>query len=304
MLLPGDSLSAEFPEEELWPLLSRWIKPGEGKLWRAAAYRFHGLIAKEWRRNRILLAGDSAHMTPPFMAQGMVQGIRDAHNLAWKLARVIRGQAPERLLDSYQVERRRHVEATTRSAIALGRVICERDADRAHARDVALLAEQGGEVKTTFRQNMIPSLLQGLLAEGSPGAGSLFPQPVVCHTGNGRSALLDDLTGSRVRVVTTTALRPQDAAELDKRLAQLDGCLVSLTAERAVGICVRDTSGCLDSWMREIGCTFVIVRPDHYVYATATSAADALRHLDSLSAELIGSSTAALAGVACSEGVR
>lgn len=286
MLLPGDSLSANFPEEQLWPLLSRWIKPHEGKLWRAAAYRFHGLIAKEWRRNRILLAGDSVHMTPPFMAQGMVQGIRDTHNLAWKLARVIRGRAPERLLDFYQAERRPHVEITTRTAIALGRVICERDPERAHARDAALLDEQGGEVKTSIRQNMIPNLRHGLLVEGSPGAGSLFPQPTVCDKGTGRSALLDDLTGSRVRVVAAPALQPQEAEAFDHRLAKLDGCLVCLSREATAGNCVRDTSGALESWMHELGCSFVIVRPDHYIYATATSAADALRQLDSLSAEL------------------
>jgi 3-(3-hydroxy-phenyl)propionate hydroxylase len=220
------------------------------------------------------------------MAQGMVQGIRDAHNVAWKLARVIQGRAPERLLDSYQVERRPHVEVTTRTTIALGRVICERDPERAHARDKALLAEQGGEIKTTIRQNMIPNLLHGLLAEGSPGAGSLFPQPIVRQQGSGQSVLLDDLTGSRVRVVVATALTPQEAAEFDSGLVELDGCLVSLSPEGNMGICVRDTSGCLDTWMREIGCTFVIVRPDHYVYATATSAASALGQLDSLYAEL------------------
>lgn len=286
MLLPGDSLSSDFPEDELWPLLSRWIKPSEGKLWRAAAYRFHGLIAKEWRRNRILLAGDSVHMTPPFMAQGMVQGIRDAHNVAWKLARVVRGRAPERLLDSYQIERRPHVEVTTRTTIALGRVICERDAQRAEARDVKLLAEHGGEVKTTLRHNMIPNLCHGLLAEGSPGAGSLFPQPTVRDERTGGLALLDDVTGSRVRVVTSTALNALEAAQFDDRLAKLDGCLVSLNAEPAAGIRVRETAECLGSWMREVGCSFVIVRPDHYVYATARSAVDALRQLDSMSVEL------------------
>jgi 3-(3-hydroxy-phenyl)propionate hydroxylase len=100
MLLPGDSLSEDFPEDELWPLLARWIKPGDGTLRRAAAYRFHGLVAQRWRDGRILLAGDSAHMTPPFMAQGMVQGVRDAQNLAWKLRLVIAGDAPPALLDT------------------------------------------------------------------------------------------------------------------------------------------------------------------------------------------------------------
>ena len=81
-------------------------------------------------------------------------------------------------------------------------------------------------------------------------------------------------------------IQPQDAAAFELRLAKLDGCLVSLNLE-GPGINVRDTSGCLESWMQEIGCEFVIVRPDHYVSATATSVAQALRHLDALSAELI-----------------
>jgi 3-(3-hydroxy-phenyl)propionate hydroxylase len=286
MLLPGDSLSPDFPESELWPLLRRWISPHEGKLWRAATYRFHGLIAKEWRRGRILLAGDSAHMTPPFMAQGMVQGIRDAHNLAWKLARVIRGRAPERLLDSYAVERRPHVEATTRAAIALGRVICEREPQRAHARDAALIDEQGGEIKTTYRQNMIPNLHQGLVAEGSPGAGVLFPQPAVRHDRTIRSVLLDEVTGSRVRLITVAALQKQEAAEFESHLAQVDGCLVSLNSNATAGIHASETSECISSWMKELGCSFAIVRPDHYVYATAATAADALRHIGALCAEL------------------
>ena len=83
-----------------------------------------------------------------------------------------------------------------------------------------------------------------------------------------------------------SALTPREATEFDSRLANLDGCLVSLSPARAAGIAVRDTLGCLDSWMKDLGCAFVIVRPDHYVYATATSAADALRHLDSMCAEL------------------
>lgn len=56
--------TADYPEHEPWPLLQRWLRSGEGRIWCAAAYRFHGLVAREWRRDRILLAGDSAHMTP------------------------------------------------------------------------------------------------------------------------------------------------------------------------------------------------------------------------------------------------
>jgi 3-(3-hydroxy-phenyl)propionate hydroxylase len=293
MLNPGDSLSADYPEDELWPLLRRWIKPGEGRVWRAATYRFHGLIAKEWRKGRILLAGDAAHMTPPFMAQGMVQGIRDAHNLAWKLDRVVRGISPDRLVDTYAVERRPHVEATTRAAIALGRVICERDPERARARDATLVAEQGGSIRTTFRQNLIPGLSSGVLAENGSDAGVLFPQPTVRNLQTGKSGLLDDMTGSHLRVVTSTVLTEQDAKGLDDRLAPLDGCLVSVGQSQppaAHAIEVIETAGTLGAWMKERGHSFAVVRPDHYVYGTAATVPDVLRHLDSLSAALSATS--------------
>ena len=195
MLLPGEPLHEHWPEEALWPMLARWIRPGEATLWRAAAYRFHGLVAQRWRAGRILLAGDAAHMTPPFMAQGMVQGLRDAANLAWKLARVLRQGAPEQLLDTYEAERKPHVTATTRTAIALGRVICERDPAAARARDERLRAEHGGTVPTTIRQSMLPDLDAGLIAAGSPGAGSLFPQPRVSVPEGGLDGWLDDLGG-------------------------------------------------------------------------------------------------------------
>ena len=82
MTLPGENHEGEVPEERLWALLSRWLRPGEAEIWRSAAYRFHALIAQEWRRGRVLLAGDAAHQTPPFLGQGMCQGLRDAGRYA------------------------------------------------------------------------------------------------------------------------------------------------------------------------------------------------------------------------------
>ena len=289
MLLPGDTLSPEFPEAELWPLLSRWIRPDEGRLWRAAMYRFHGLIAYEWRCGRILLAGDSAHMTPPFMGQGMVQGIRDAQNLSWKLARVIRGTSSDSLLDSYQIERRPHVETTTRTAISLGREICERDPDRARARDQLLLARQGGVVRTTIRQDMIPGLRNGLIASDAAGAGVIFPQPIVRVAATGRRTLLDDLTGARVRVVTVSAPNPADLSDFERRLRPLEGCFVVLAQHDTnvqVDVAGAEAEGCLVAWLKSLGVTYAIVRPDHYVYATAATASQALLYLDEFARQM------------------
>lgn len=155
------------------------------------------MAAREWRRGRILLAGDAVHMTPPFMAQGMAQGVRDALNLARKLDRVIRCGAPDRLLDTYQQERRPHVTATTQAAMALGRVICECDPLRAAERDARLLAEHGGTVKTIVRQGLIPGLTSGLIDAAGPEAGSILPQPFA-HAGR-FAGRLDDLTGATMQ---------------------------------------------------------------------------------------------------------
>jgi 3-(3-hydroxy-phenyl)propionate hydroxylase len=288
MLNPGESLSAEFPDEELWPLLQRWLRPGEGRLWRAAAYRFHGLVAKEWRRERILLAGDSVHMTPPFMAQGMVQGMRDALNLAWKLERVIKHGAPATLLDTYQQERRPHVTSTTLAAMGLGRVICERDPVRAAERDARLLAEQDGVVKTTIRQNLIPGLGDGLVASTTPGAGTTLPQPFV-HS-SGFAGLLDDLTGHTVRVVAIEPLAPADKAALLEALMPLGGVLVQLgVSEASDGPLVNavEDEGIMAAWLKSLDQRIAVARPDHYLYGTAGSATDAVALLEQLKDQLL-----------------
>jgi 3-(3-hydroxy-phenyl)propionate hydroxylase len=284
-----DRASGDWPEEELWPLLKRWISPGDGRIWRSAAYRFHGLVANAWRRDRILLAGDAVHMTPPFMAQGMAQGMRDAQNLAWKLERVLRHGAPDALLDTYQQERKPHVTQTTKAAMALGRVICECDQERATERDARLLAEQGGAVRTVVRQDLIPGLTTGLIDARSPEAGSVLPQPFV-HAG-GFAGRLDELTGAVVRAVAIEPLSPTAHSALLQALAPLGGVLVQLgEAGAREGALIRavEDENVLSSWLRATGRRIAIARPDHYVYGTASSAEEAVMLLQSLRERLGG----------------
>jgi len=290
MLLEGDSVSPQFPEEELWPLLSRWLKPGEAQLWRAAAYRFHGLVAKEWRQKRIFLAGDAAHMTPPFMAQGMVGGMRDAHNLAWKLERVLKGQSDDSLLNSYMQEREPHVRQTILTSMGLGRIICERDPQRALDRDERLRAAHGGVVKTEYRQNMIPDLQHGLIAGGAACAGALLPQPrVKAGSFVGR---LDDLTGSHVLVVTEGILPTATRDAYLETLGPLGGVLVQLVEATAAcehGPClaVAEETPLLASWLESRGLKVAVIRPDHYVYGAAPEHKDGLELLQQFRASLV-----------------
>jgi 3-(3-hydroxy-phenyl)propionate hydroxylase len=109
--------------------------PGIG---RAAVYAFHARISSRWRVGRVLLLGDAAHLSPPFAGQGLGAGLRDAHNLAWKLAAVVRGEAPDALLDTYARERLPHVARTTALALGLGVLVQIRRTRIARLRDAVL----------------------------------------------------------------------------------------------------------------------------------------------------------------------
>jgi 3-(3-hydroxy-phenyl)propionate hydroxylase len=171
MLLPGEERA------DPWPLLARWLSPDDARLWRSASYRFHALVARQWRSGRVFLAGDAAHQQPPFTGQGMCQGIRDVANLSWKLESVLRGRADHALLDTYEMERSAHVRRLTGIIKDIGAVICERDPARACERDRRLLAEAGGKVQTVPRQNLIPPLERGFLSPRKhPANGTLFPK--------------------------------------------------------------------------------------------------------------------------------
>jgi 3-(3-hydroxy-phenyl)propionate hydroxylase len=280
MLLPGEDPEDMCRDETVWRLLDRWLQPQDGKLWRAATYVFHALVAREWRRGRVLLAGDAAHMTPPFMAQGMCQGIRDAADLAWKLPLVLRGQVDPVLLDTYGAERRPHVCATTETAKALGRIICELDPEQARARDRRLLAERGDPPDVQIRQDLIPALDAGaiLFEQGAP-AGARFPQPRVA-TPEGE-ALLDDLTGARFRIVfAADAEVPEPSARMMQLIGALDGVVVRMVESGvthrldATTFEARETEGVLKDWFARNQAIAALVRPDHYLFGVARDTAE------------------------------
>ena len=121
MLLPGETTEQVTEDAFIAGLLASWNVDVE--IERKAVYRFHGLVAERWRDGPLMIAGDAAHQMPPFAGQGMCSGIRDAANLAWKLAAILHGRADEALLDSYQLEREPNTRAYIRLAIDMGRVV-------------------------------------------------------------------------------------------------------------------------------------------------------------------------------------
>jgi 3-(3-hydroxy-phenyl)propionate hydroxylase len=147
-------------------------------------YTFHSLVATRWRRGRLLIAGDAAHQTPPFLGQGMCAGIRDAANLAWKLERVVRGKAREGLLDTYPSERAPHARQFIAEAVRLGGILQTTDPAVAAERDRRFL-ETGKEEMV----NLSPALGPGAHTGVAP-AGEIHPQP---RLADGRR--LDDAIG-------------------------------------------------------------------------------------------------------------
>jgi 3-(3-hydroxy-phenyl)propionate hydroxylase len=250
---PGENLFEMAQEASVWRLLAPWVRPGDVTLWRVAPYRFHAVVAEEWRHGRVLLAGDAAHQTPPFMGQGLNQGLRDAANLAWKLAWVLRGQASEALLDSYTAERRPNVRAVIALTKELGLIIGERDPMRAAARNVRMQAEVAAGRGHIVRQDLLPPLTGGCLHH-SPGAGAPGPQPWLAD-----GTRLDDALGRGFRLLLRDAMPVPAAPALHLRTATL------------AALCERD--GVLAAWLARHQATAVLLRPDGTVFGTAPDAA-------------------------------
>lgn len=246
----------------VWKLLSRWITPDDAQLWRQAAYRFHALVASRWRVGRVFIAGDAAHQQPPFLGQGMCQGVRDVANLAWKLAAVCRDEAGDALLDTYGEERKAHVTELTTRIKSIGQLVGERDPVKARERDARLLAEGGGRITPQPRHSVQPALTKGFLASPAhPPVGTLFPQPWVLQSGI--ATRLDEVFGYGWRVVFRDAPTRQQQ-DLPGRFQSVrfgDGGL-------------QECEAVVENWFRKYPCHAAILRPDHYVWGVAASPAE------------------------------
>jgi 3-(3-hydroxy-phenyl)propionate hydroxylase len=239
MIRPGEEPEDLLHDDKIRDLVAPWGCFDRMTIERKAIYRFHGLVANQWRVGRVLLAGDAAHQMPPFAGQGMCSGIRDAANLAWKLADVIEGR-PSDLLNSYQTEREPHVRTIIETAIAMGRIVCLLDEDAAAQRDAGMLArKRSGEQDVSVAY---PGLKAGVLAD-TPLAGEIFPQPVV------DGERLDDRLGLGPALIGRRLPHAEDVARFDLDEGALAPFAPALTA-----------------WLDQVGGQAVLVRPDRYMF--------------------------------------
>ncbi len=251
MLLPGETAEQVVDDAFIADLLRPWEVEGAVTLERKAVYRFHALIARDWRQGRVLLAGDAAHQMPPFAGQGLCSGIRDAANVSWKLGAIIRGEAAESLLDTYQTEREPNVRAIIDMALMMGRTVCITDPPAAAARDAAMLGQRqrgggpGGGLS-------YPPISAGRILVGSAAAGEYFPQP--WSRQEGQPLRLDDVLGGGPWLIGRSPRA--GGAHPGLRLA----CL----AEPELAPFADDLAG----WLDRRGAAAVLVRPDRYVFGT------------------------------------
>jgi 3-(3-hydroxy-phenyl)propionate hydroxylase len=282
MLLPGEHAEDFEDPERVWALLEPWYRPEDGRLTRTAVYEFRSMLADRMRASHVLLAGDSAHLTPPFLGQGLCAGLRDAANLAWKLDLVLRGLAPDRLLDSVEVERQPQTEWVIRFAIELGGVLCELDPDAAAERDTNL---RGLDAPPPVE---FPPLNDGVISQVATGsqdplAGSLGVQGRVAV--DGREGFFDDIVGRGWTLIAVDGdpLESLDGAGRDV-LDALDATVASLDPAAPGG--VADLDGRLTGWLREHDSHAALVRPDFYVFGSAASGDDVPALVEELRARL------------------
>lgn len=277
MRLPAEPIGRLHERETVWRLLGAYaITPDNATLERHAVYTFHACYAQRWRTGRVLLAGDAAHLMPPFAGQGMCSGFRDAANLAWKLDLVLAGTADEALLDTYEQERRAHVQHALQISVDLGKVICQTDVKAARDRDEVMIAARERGLSGVRPRSSVQALTTGLLADDRRRpVGELMPQGVVT-TASGTGLLDDVFGGGFVLLVRDDATGVLDCGLPASLLRVGTRAAVLLDEDREInggrGEPTVDVEGTHRAFLGEAGVGAVLVRPDFYIFGAANDA--------------------------------
>lgn len=282
MRLPSETKEEMVEEAKVQELLGDWIKPEQGELIRHALYTFQSYVSKEWRKGRIMLAGDAAHLMPPFMGQGMCAGLRDVWNLGWKLDKVLRGRANQDLLDTYQEERIPHVTEIIHQSIFLGSIICIPDETAANERDEMFLSNNAPPPAP------FPTLTSGLLANTQDGAtlsahaGELSPHGIVRH--EQQTERFDDLNQFGWTLIIGPDLASSSLSDaMQNKMAEYGINVVEMSDRiNATDQQFADSSGKFLKWFSDIDASAAFIRPDFYVYGVAKT----LKELEALFNEL------------------
>lgn len=251
-----------------WRLMAPWgVTPETAQLERHAVYTFRGRWARAWRKGHVFLAGDAAHLMPPFLGQGLCAGLRDAQALSWRLAMTHHGVATPSVLDTYGPERSGHVREIIDEAVAAGRVICELDPVRAAARDAEMrMRSRDPDAKT--RQPPHPRLGEPSSTMAGPGPGGrLAPQGRIRSAG--QEGLFDDVVGQGWHLISRVRDPAESLSAEDLSwFRQIGGVVADVSGRGAV----EDLDGVYERWFTEHACEVFLARPDFYVFAAGEHA--------------------------------
>ncbi|MFJ2973958.1 bifunctional 3-(3-hydroxy-phenyl)propionate/3-hydroxycinnamic acid hydroxylase [Kluyvera sp. NPDC087067] len=287
MVMPGETEAQLSEPDNMRRLLSQVLPdPDNVELIRQRVYTHNARLAARFRIDRVLLAGDAAHIMPVWQGQGYNSGMRDAFNLAWKLALVVNGKAGDRLLDTYQQERRDHAKAMIDLSVTAGNVLAPTKRWHGTARDgISWLLNYLPPVKSYFlemRFKPMPQYREGALLAGdhkkkSP-VGTMFIQPKVTRE-NGDVQLLDDVIGAKFAVIAwgcnpLWGMTPQQI----ETWRALGTCFIQVVPDVQIRtpqdnvdgvVRIGDTQNRLKTWFAAQDTAIVVIRPDRFVAALA-----------------------------------
>ncbi|MCA0234561.1 MAG: bifunctional 3-(3-hydroxy-phenyl)propionate/3-hydroxycinnamic acid hydroxylase [Bacteroidetes bacterium] len=217
----------------------------------AVYYYFQSKLAKEWRRDNIFLAGDAAHVTPPYVGQGMCSGFRDVMNLTWKLDAVMQKKMPTSILDTYQSERYPHTKMQILKAIAVGFFFVRQ------GRHLLKLASHIPILNKLLLNTVIPADAYGKGLWGKGKASRyLFPQAKTQ-----KNEFLDDFYQNDWAMVAVGKRLDSDVLHLCKK-ANLRALVFDDTNAN-----IEDVK----AWANKYNASYFIIRPDLYVYASGNN---------------------------------
>lgn len=266
-LLPHEKPD-DFDEARVWELLKPWVTPNDVELLRRPVYRFREKVALEWQRGRIFLVGDAAHRLWPFTGEGMCNGIRDVSALTWRLDLVMKGIAAPALLDSYTDDRKPNFVGWMDLSREIGAGCVITDPAIAEHRNAGFIAAQ--KDPSLMPPLTVPPGPKAFCRSNDSTAGSMGHQGRVRF--NGAEGLFDDVVGRGWVLISTDALSlpPEQASFLE-----LIDAVVAEVGPEGSGAPVTDLDGIYATWLASLGRTAVLVRPDFFVWGSASTANDA-----------------------------
>ncbi len=285
-------------EQSCWDLMAPWdVTPENTSLERFRLYSFQSRWANNWFDGRVGIAGDAAHQVPPFFGVGMVSGMRDAANLAWKFDLILSGLADVGLLNTYTSERVVEVQNAIGMSVELGKVICELDPEKVAARDAHFLAT-GPRPENSLPPVPPERLGPGVLLEDAPltapstGVYSVNER-VADRTGT--TVLLDQLNYGDFRLVVdarrvTEAQAREALTNLPEgvrlqvvRLSAEAGSDLSAFSDAVPGSVVtfHDVTGVTLADLASSGYSCELVRPDFVVFGGSDNPQTLIAALDS-----------------------